>query len=133
MSRADILIPLLVGLGGAVGSIGRYLSSGLVARAFGESFPWGTLSVNIIGSILIGLIATITGPEGRFLWTAEARQFVMVGVFGGFTTFSSFSLQTLSLLQDGEWLYAAGNIVLSVGLCLLGVWLGWAAGTMINR
>lgn len=131
--RNEILIPIVVALGGALGSVGRYWCSGLVARTFGETFPWGTLFVNVAGSFLIGLVAVLTGPDGRLLWPTAARQFVMLGLFGGFTTFSSFSLQTLNLLEDGEWLAAGGNIVLSVGLCLAGVWLGAASGAMINR
>jgi len=131
--RSEILIPILVAAGGAIGSVGRYWCSGLVARAFGETFPWGTLLVNVTGSFLNGLVAVVTGPDGRLLWPAPARQFVMIGIFGGYTTFSSFSLQTLNLVEDGEWAAAGGNIVLSVGLCLLGVWLGAVCGTLINR
>jgi CrcB protein len=93
----------------------------------------GTLVVNVVGSFLIGVVAEVTGPDGRLLMASPARQFIMTGLFGGFTTFSSFSLQTLALARDGEWLAAAANIGLSVGLCLLGVWLGFALGTWINR
>jgi CrcB protein len=131
--RNEILIPLVVAVGGAIGSVCRYWCSGLVARAFGETFPWGTLVVNVSGSFLIGLVAVVTGPDGRLLWSAAARQHVMVGLLGGFTTFSSFSLQTLSLLEDGEWPAAAANIALSVTLCLLGAWLGALCGALINR
>ena len=99
----------------------------------GETFPAGTLFVNVFGSFLIGLLAVMTGPDGRILMSSAYRQFYMVGVLGGFTTFSSFSLQTLTLLQDGEWFYAGANIVLSVVLCLVGVWGGYAVGVMINR
>lgn len=120
-------------IGSALGGGARYWCSGLVARHVGETFPWGTLTVNAVGSLIIGLIATLTGPDGRLLVGSEARQFVMMGVLGGFTTFSSFSLQTLTLVQDGEWGRAALNIVGSVVLCLLGVWAGWALGTAINR
>lgn len=120
-------------LGAGLGGVLRFWCSGAIARAFGETFPWGTLAVNVIGSLLIGLFAVVTGPDGRLLAGSTTRLFVMVGIFGGFTTFSSFSLQTLSLVRDGEWLLAAGNIVLSVVLCLVGVWLGHVVGAAINR
>lgn len=124
---------LWVMIGSALGGGARYWCSGLVARTVGETFPWGTLTVNVAGSILIGLVAALTGPDGRWLIGGPARQFIMTGVFGGFTTFSSFSLQTLALVQDGEWGRAALNIVLSVVCCLVGVWIGWALGAAINR
>jgi CrcB protein len=124
---------VLVGIGGALGSIARYWCSGVIARAFGETFPWGTLSVNAVGSLLIGLFATLTAPDGRMLVPGEWRLFVMLGLLGGFTTFSSFSLQTLNLVQDGEHLYAAGYVLGSVAICLLGVWLGHVVGVVINR
>lgn len=120
-------------LGSGLGGVLRFLCSGLVARTFGETFPWGTLLVNVSGSFLIGLFAVVSGPDGRLLVGLTARQFVMVGIFGGYTTFSSFSLQTLTLLQDGERLYALANIALSVGLCLFGVWLGAVLGALVNR
>ena len=130
---SSALIPLWVALGSALGGVGRYWCSGLVARWVGETFPWGTLTVNIIGSFVIGLVFTVTGPDGRLLIGTGARQFILVGVCGGFTTFSSFSLQTLSLMQDGEWLWAVGNIAFSVLLCLLGAWLGHSLAVTINR
>lgn len=120
-------------LGAGLGGVLRLWCSGWAARSFGETFPWGTLIVNVVGSFLIGLFAVVTGPDGRLLVGSMARQFVMIGVFGGYTTFSSFSLQTLSLARDGEWWLAAVNVLLSVTLCLLGVWLGHVAGTAINR
>jgi CrcB protein len=91
------------------------------------------MAVNVVGSTLIGLFAAIVGPDGRLLLGPDLRQTVMIGVFGGFTTFSSFSLQTLALMQDQEWLFAAANVLLSVGLCLGGVWLGWSLGALISR
>jgi CrcB protein len=129
----ELLTVLYVAAGGAVGTVFRYWCSGVVAQAFGETFPFGTLVVNVTGSVLIGMVAVLTGPDGRILMAPDLRQLIMVGLFGGFTTFSSFSLQTLALLQDGEWLLATANIGLSVGLCLLGVWLGFAAGMALNR
>lgn len=124
---------LLVALGGAIGSVARYGASGLVARWFGETFPWGTLLVNIIGSFAIGFFATLTGTEGRWLVPPAGRIFFMAGICGGFTTFSSFSLQTLSLVRDSEWLYAGLNILGSVALCLIFVWLGHLLAATLNR
>ena len=92
---------------------------GYAARHFGETFPWGTLLVNVIGSFAIGFFATLTGPDGRWLVPGRWREFFMIGICGGYTTFSSFSLQTLSLAEEGEWLRAGGNILGSVALCLV--------------
>jgi CrcB protein len=131
--RTETLIVLAVALGSALGGVARYGLSGLVARSFGETFPWGTLIVNVLGSFLIGVVATLTGPDGRVLVSPVTRQFWMPGIFGGFTTFSSFSLQTLSLAQDGEWTRALANVTLSVALCLLGVWLGASLAAAVNR
>ncbi len=127
-----VLNYLLVALGGALGSIARFWASGVLANRFGEAFPWGTLLVNVSGSFLIGLFATLTAPEGRWLVGPAGRTFFMTGFCGGYTTFSSFSLQTLSLAEDGEWLYACGNVLLSVVLCLLGVWLGHVLALKLN-
>jgi len=133
MSLASTLaIYLWVGLGSALGGMGRYWCSGVVARLVGETFPWGTLFVNVTGSFLIGFFATLTGPDGRIFAGTTTRQFFMLGVFGGFTTFSSFSLQTLNLVQDGELLQASGNIIGSVLLCLISVWLGHVLALSIN-
>ncbi|RME89909.1 MAG: fluoride efflux transporter CrcB [Verrucomicrobia bacterium] len=123
---------LWVALGGALGSLARFGCSGWVARAFGETFPWGTLTVNVAGSFIIGLLATVGGPEGRWLMPPAQREFLWVGMCGGFTTFSSFSLQTLNLMQDGEWFRAGANAVGSVVLCLLAVWLGAVFGQWLN-
>src|SRR5262249_49896104 len=95
---------------------------GLPRACWRRLFPWGTLLVNITGSLIIGFFATLTGPDGRIFASSTVRQFVMIGLCGGYTTFSSFSLQTLSLTNDGEWLQAGGNIIGSVVLCLLAVW-----------
>ncbi len=126
-------IYLWVGLGSALGGIARYAVSGLVAGWIGETFPFGTLTVNVLGSFGIGLFATLTAPDGRWLVDPAIRQFTMIGLFGGFTTFSSFSLQTLTLLQDGDWPGAGANVLASVAACLLGVWLGHLAGLHWNR
>ena len=119
-------------LGGGIGSGLRYLVSGAVARNFGESFPWGTLVANVTGSLAIGFFATLTGPDGRWLVPPGARIFFMIGICGGYTTFSSFSLQTFSLVQDGEWFRAGANAVLSFTVCLAAVWLGHFLASNLN-
>jgi CrcB protein len=127
-----LLSGLCIFFGGGLGTLGRWGISNWAATRFGETFPWGTLLVNVSGSFLIGLFATLAGPEGRWFVPATGRQFFMLGVCGGYTTFSSFSLQTLSLAQDGQWFKASGNVVLSVLLCLLGVWLGHMLAVQFN-
>jgi CrcB protein len=121
-----------IAVGSALGGMGRYLFSGLAARLIGETFPWGTLIVNVVGSFIIGFFAALTGPDGRLFVGSAARQFVLVGFCGGYTTFSSFSLQTLNLMQDGEWTYAGLNIAVSVILCLASVWAGYALAAGLN-
>jgi CrcB protein len=123
---------LWISLGGALGTAGRYLLSGLVASLVGETFPFGTIVVNVTGSFVIGFFGALTGPDGRFYVGSTARQFVMTGICGGYTTFSSFILQTLNLMHDGEWVYAGANIGFSVLLCLLAVWAGYILATSIN-
>jgi CrcB protein len=129
-----LLTYLWIAIGGALGSVARYACAELAARTWGEAFPWGTLAVNVIGSLVIGAFAALAGPGGRWPVAPEARLFVMVGICGGFTTFSSFSLQTLNLFRSGETGLALGNVAASVGLCLLGVWAGYAgAGQLVHR
>ncbi len=123
---------LWIAIGSALGGMARYWASGVTARLIGETFPYGTLLVNVLGSFIIGFIGTLTGPGGRVLAPSLARQAVMVGFCGGFTTFSSFSLQTLSLATDGEFLYAGLNIGASVALCLFAVWLGSILAASLN-
>src|SRR5262245_52988219 len=117
---------LWVAIGGALGSIGRFWLNGIASAKLGETFPWGTMLVNVSGSFIIGVLAALTSPEGRMDSQSRAftAQFLIYGICGGYTTFSSFSLQTLQLLQDRQWLYAGGNVLLSVVLCLVAVWLG---------
>lgn len=123
---------LWIAIGSALGGIARYWCSGVAARLIGETFPWGTLAVNIIGSFVIGFFAVLTGPDGRVYVGTTTRQFVMYGLCGGYTTFSSFSVQTLGLMNDGEWLRAGANIALSVLCCLLAVWAGALLAGSLN-
>lgn len=124
---------LWIALGGALGSVARFGLSSFIAARFGDVFPWGTLIVNVSGCFVIGFFAVLTGPDGRVLVAPDMRQFVMVGVCGGYTTFSSFSLQTLNLLRAGDLMRGGGNIALSVLACMIGVWVGAAAATAFNR
>ena len=125
---------LWVALGGALGSVARFWVNGLISEKFGATFPWGTLVIKVLGSFIIGVIGALAIPEGRLDPPSRvfATQFVMIGVCGGYTTFSSFSLQTLNLLREREFLYAGGNVVLSVALCMVAVWLGWLLGSLFN-
>lgn len=120
-------------VGSALGGGARYFFSGLAANHFGETFPWGTLIVNVTGSFLIGFFATLTGPDGRVFVRTEGRQFFMTGICGGYTTFSSFSLQTLNLVRDGEMALAGANIGMSFVFCLIAVWGGHIAALTLNQ
>ncbi|HWU16601.1 MAG TPA: fluoride efflux transporter CrcB [Devosia sp.] len=114
---------LLVGLGGAIGAMSRYGVSILVGRIWPHAFPLGTLLINIAGSaamgLFIGILARTLPP-----WQEEARLFVAIGILGGFTTFSSFSLDTIALVERGEMLQAGLYVLLSVVVCLIGLYLG---------
>ena len=123
---------LWIAIGSALGGTARFALSGFVARAVGETFPWGTLIINVTGSFAIGFFNTLTGPDGRWFVSSQGRLFFMTGICGGYTTFSAFSLQTLNLAREGEWLHAGGNIAGSVALCLLAVWLGHLAAASVN-
>lgn len=124
---------LWVALGGALGSVARFGVTNFISRSVGAGLPWGTLLVNVSGSLIIGAIAGLISLEGRFLDAPDARAFVMIGVLGGFTTFSSFSLESLNLARDGEWMLAGANIALSVVLCLAAVGIGYAGGAAFGR
>lgn len=123
---------LWIAIGSGIGGAARFGLSGWVEQRFGEAFPWGTIAVNVAGCFIIGLFATLTGPDGRFLADATQRQFFMTGVLGGFTTFSSLSIQSLNLARDGQWLHAAANAAGSLIACLIAVWLGHMAAQAIN-
>jgi CrcB protein len=123
---------LWVALGGALGSVARFWLSLVIAARYGETFPWNTLVINVTGSFVIGILGALTQPEIGGAHRATIVAFLMYGICGGYTTFSSFSLQTFNLLRNGEWLYAAGNILGSVILCMIAVWLGWLLGVWFN-
>ena len=119
-----------VTLGSVLGGTARFWLSGFVARRVGETFPWGTIVANVSGAFLLGILAASAASHGIF---AQLRpwQFAAIGILGTYTTVSSFSLQTLSLARDGEMMRAAGNMVLSLSLCLLAVTSGFAAGLYV--
>jgi CrcB protein len=128
-----MLMYLWVALGSAIGGVARFWLSGVVASTkLGGTFPLGTLVINVTGSFIIGFFNAITSTDGRFFAPASVRTFFMIGVCGGYTTFSSFSLQTLNLANEDEWLQAAANVLLSVILCLAGVWLGHMLANFLN-
>ena len=124
---------LMVGLGSALGGMARYGCSLFLARLLGDTFPWGTLFVNVSGSFIIGLFFTLTSSGSRLLVSPDWRVFVTVGLCGGYTTFSTFSLQTLALLRDGQWLQGGLNAVGSLILCLMAVWLGTNTAAAFNH
>lgn len=124
---------LIVGLGSALGGAARYGCGVLAAALWPLAFPWMTILINILGSFVIGLFATLTGPDGRLLVGTLWRQFVMVGICGGYTTFSTFSLDNFALLRAGRPLAAGANLFLSLTLCLVGVWLGHRAAQRLNQ
>ena len=128
---------LVIGLGGALGSmlrfgVGTLIDSGMT-KGTGPIFPWGTIIVNITGCFVIGFIFTISTAEGRLMLSPLTRNFITIGILGGYTTFSSFSWQTLSLAQAGQWGAAAANVLISVVLCLVGVWLGASVAAWLNQ
>jgi CrcB protein len=125
------MLYLWVAAGSAIGGVARFWLSLAMTRLTGPQFPWGTILINVLGSFIIGLFATLTAG-GRYGAPIEIRTFVMVGICGGFTTFSSFSLQTLDLLR-AQPMQAFGNVALSVLCCLAAVAAGSYAGLALNR
>lgn len=113
---------LIVGLGGFIGAVARYGISGLVHRYGGDTFPWGTLAVNVIGCFLIGALVYFT--TDRAVLSPNARLFVQIGILGAFTTFSTFGYETLELIRDRSFLPAIANVGANVLLGIFSVWLG---------
>ncbi len=122
-----------VALGSIVGGVARYLVSVLFLSQFGSGFPWATLFVNVTGSFVIGFYAALTGPDGRLFVSARQRLFVMVGICGGYTTFSAFSLETLRLVQSGKVQTALVYLVVSAVTWIAGAWIGHALAARLNR
>ena len=120
---------ILVGLAGMAGTLLRYWLSGLLARRYGETFPWGTMAVNMIGCFAAGVVFQLT--EERFLVDPAVRTVILIGLLGGFTTFSSYGLQTFLLLRDGEFGLAALNIATAHVVGLLLVWAGYVSSKAI--
>jgi len=128
-----MLTYLYIALGGAIGSAARAWTANAAVRLLGPHFPWGTIFINVFGSFVIGFFGALTVNGARFEAHSDARAFVMVGICGGFTTFSSFSLQTLDLARDGKLGAAFANIALSVIFCLLAVTAGYASAEAVNQ
>jgi CrcB protein len=124
---------LVIGLGSALGGVARYGCGLLAAMLLPVVFPWMTIVINVIGSFVIGFFATLTGPDGRLLVGTLWRQFVMVGICGGYTTFSAFSLETFNLVRAGRPLAAGANLMLSLVFCLIAVWLGDGIARRLNQ
>lgn len=122
---------LVIMIGGAIGTLARYLIS-LLAMPVSRDLPWGTILINIAGSFIIGFFGTLTLAHGRYPVSENMRLFVMVGLCGGFTTFSSFSLQTLDLLRSGAVVRAMVNVALSVVLCVGAVTIGHLLAAQFN-
>ena len=123
---------LWVAMGSALGGMGRYAFSGLGARYLGETFPWGTLFVNVVGSLIIGVLAVVIPADSRVL-ADNSREFLMIGLCGGFTTFSSFSLETLNLARNGAWGAASAYTLGSIVLCLVAVAIGYFGASALAR
>lgn len=120
---------LMIAFGGAIGAVLRFLASNGVYSIMGRAFPWGTLFVNVFGSLLMGLLYVIFVE--RLQISTELRSLVLVGLLGAFTTFSTFSIETLTLIESGELMRAGLNMLLSVVCCVVACWLGFMLGRQI--
>jgi CrcB protein len=133
ISFADVMGAYVsVAVGSALGGIARHWFTGAATTWFGATFPWGTLLINILGSFVIGFFFAISGPDGRFETSTNAKLFIMTGICGGFTTFSAFSLQSLMHFQERAWHKGGGYVAASVLCCLFAVWAGYALAAAIN-
>ena len=119
-----------VAVGGAMGSVARFWLTGAMTALTGSRFPWGTLLINVLGSLVIGLVAGMTLTPARVGVHPDIRIFLMTGICGGFTTFSAFSLQTLELMQNGDVVPAFGYAAGSVVLCVAATYCGWMLGRL---
>ena len=128
-NRAAVERVLLIGVGGALGSVLRYLTSTVAARYLGVDFPYGTLIVNLVGSFLIGLIHELATE--RLVLGDDARWFLTTGVMGGLTTYSAFSYETVRLLEAEAWVRAGLNVAVTTVSCLALCFLGIAAGRLV--
>lgn len=133
MERTGWWVWAAIAAGSAIGGVARHLLTEWVTRAAGAGFPWGTVVVNIAGSIAIGVIAALVSLGGPGTWSPVTRHAIMTGLLGGFTTFSTFSIQTLALLQQGQLTAATVNVLLSVLLGLAGCWAGYASVVALAR
>jgi len=133
MERTGWIVWATIAAGSAFGGVARHLLTESVTRLAGVGFPWGTVVVNIAGSIAIGVIAALANLGVPGTWAPVTRHATMTGLLGGFTTFSTFSMQTLALLQQGQLAAAAGNVLLSVLLSLAGCWAGYAGVVALAR
>jgi CrcB protein len=124
-----VLNVVLVFVGGGIGAAARYWLQGIAYQKLGSDFPYGTLIVNVVGCVLIGFL--MSSMEERFLVHPSLRVLVTIGILGGFTTFSSFSFETIAMLRDGEVFRAAVNVIVSVGVCLAGAWIGLRLGELL--
>ena len=120
---------LIVFLGGGIGAVTRYWLSGVIYRLTGANFPYGTLVVNVFGCLLIGFLMTFF--EERFILAPALRLLLTIGFLGGLTTYSTFSYETIALLQEGNFLYGLGNIIVTTFVCLSSTWLGAALGKVL--
>lgn len=118
-----------IAMGGAIGAVLRYVMANNIYTLFGRAFPWGTLFVNVFGSLLMGFLYVMFVE--RMLVSSEIRSLVLIGLLGAFTTYSTFSIETLNLIESGELMRAGANIIASVTACLIACWLGLLVGRQI--
>jgi CrcB protein len=123
---------LWIALGSAIGGVSRHWVHQVVTPLVATKVPVATILINMSGSFLIGFIGALAVPLGRVIQNPDARDFIMIGLCGGYTTFSAFSLQTLNLARDGRWPELVINVTSSVAGCLLAVWLGWKLGQAVD-